>query len=387
MLPSRFFRRLISEQRRFKSSILDWQLKSIVNTNDTLELTVKDEKSSSRSLLIPFAWLRDHCNTHNYHAATNQRKNSMLNISIEAQIENASTSSLQDDVLSIRWKDGKISKFSIDDILSNSLNQDAQSSIGRKNSLVESWDNSTLKEIPQMRQSSVSLNAFCLNFLRYGLVIVNEVEATAQKTEELCKSILAIQDTFFGEFWVFSNESKDNEEEEYHEDTAYGNEEIGPHVDGTYFQNGLGIQVFHCLHPANKGGETVLIDGYKGAEILKEQYPDDYDILTKYKIDHQYIENGGNVQLHAVSSGNPVIQLDQHGNIAQIRNPLTDVQNGAGGGDDGAAAFKCALFVVECKTCCCVTLSRDFLRKDSFCRKEPALSRSDCRFEPGLFNC
>ena len=92
-----------------------------------------------------------------------------------------------------------------------------------------------------------------------------------QKTEELCKSILAIQDTFFGEFWVFSNESKDNEVrlwetlilvkgytfqgEEYHEDTAYGNEEIGPHVDGTYFQNGLGIQ---ALISNNLNGNSFL---------------------------------------------------------------------------------------------------------------------------------
>ncbi|VDM71214.1 unnamed protein product [Strongylus vulgaris] len=79
-------------------------------------------------------------------------------------------------------------------------------------------------------------------FIKYGVVMIDGVQASTQATEALCKRIAPIHDTFFGAFWVFSNRTQEDGQE-YHEDTAYGSEQIGPHTDGTYFDQAPGIQV------------------------------------------------------------------------------------------------------------------------------------------------
>jgi len=54
-----------------------------------------------------------------------------------------------------------------------------------------------------------------------------------------------MHNTFFGDFWHFGT---DNElGMATFDDTAYGSEEIGPHSDGTYFDQPPGIQVYIFL--------------------------------------------------------------------------------------------------------------------------------------------
>ncbi|GMS85036.1 hypothetical protein PENTCL1PPCAC_7211, partial [Pristionchus entomophagus] len=164
--------------------------------------------------------------------------------------------------------------------------------------------------------STFSFPEFSRKFAQFGFVSVDGVEHTPEATEEFVRSIGTIHDTYYGAFWVFDNnaEAQDN----YHEDTAYSNEEIGPHTDGTYFPQSPGIQVFHCLRPADKGGETMLVDGFAAAEKLKQENPSAYRILSTTPIDHHYIEKGAN-PLFSWSPSRPVIELTADGGYAQIR--------------------------------------------------------------------
>ncbi|KHJ99348.1 hypothetical protein OESDEN_00660 [Oesophagostomum dentatum] len=78
--------------------------------------------------------------------------------------------------------------------------------------------------------------------------------------------------------------------------------------------------VFHCLHPAEEGGDTVLVDGFQCALALKQRNPEAFQILSNQKIEHHYVEGGANGSaLLSTSREKPVIELDSHGNIAQIR--------------------------------------------------------------------
>ncbi|KHJ99347.1 hypothetical protein OESDEN_00659 [Oesophagostomum dentatum] len=139
--------------------------------------------------------------------------------------------------LTIRWKDGLSSKFSVDDIVRSS-EIDQQVNVEK---YVNLWKQLTNDELPRMDISAFDMKQFAEFFVKYGLVMVDGVEANAQATEAFCRNIAPIHDTFFGAFWVFSNKTQEKGEE-YHEDTAYGNEEIGPHTDGTYFNQTPGIQ-------------------------------------------------------------------------------------------------------------------------------------------------
>ncbi|VDP21188.1 unnamed protein product, partial [Heligmosomoides polygyrus] len=93
---------------------------------------------------------------------------------------------------------------------------------------------------PAWFRSDFNMKTVAESFVKYGLVMVDGVEASAEATERLCRRVAPIHDTFFGAFWVFSNKAQ---EKGYHEDTAYGSNTIGPHTDGTYFNQTPGIQV------------------------------------------------------------------------------------------------------------------------------------------------
>ncbi|GMR46399.1 hypothetical protein PMAYCL1PPCAC_16594, partial [Pristionchus mayeri] len=77
-------------------------------------------------------------------------------------------------------------------------------------------------------------------------------------------------------------------------------------------------QVFHCLRPADEGGETPLVDAFAAAERLKDEYPSAFRILSTTLIDHQYTVKGEK-PLHAWAPARSVIELNDQGGIAQIR--------------------------------------------------------------------
>lgn len=45
------------------------------------------------------------------------------------------------------------------------------------------------------------------------------------------------------------------------------------------------MQILHCLQQTpTKGGDSIFSDGFKAASIMKDEYPDLYDILTEVPV-------------------------------------------------------------------------------------------------------
>lgn len=65
----------------------------------------------------------------------------------------------------------------------------------------------------------------------------------------------------------------------------------------------------------SKGGLSTIVDGFKVAEILKQENPSHFKNLTEIEVESEYIENG----FHYKCTG-PVIRIDQTTNkVNQIR--------------------------------------------------------------------
>jgi trimethyllysine dioxygenase len=53
------------------------------------------------------------------------------------------------------------------------------------------------------------------------------------------------------------------------------------HTDNSYYTDPCGLQIFHLLsHEQGSGGQTLLVDGFYAASILKELHPESYEILS-----------------------------------------------------------------------------------------------------------
>jgi trimethyllysine dioxygenase len=65
-------------------------------------------------------------------------------------------------------------------------------------------------------------------------------------------------------------------------DTAYTNLALAAHTDTAYFSEPAGLQMFHLLsHTEGSGGKSLLVDGFKAAEMLREEDRDSFDILRQ----------------------------------------------------------------------------------------------------------
>jgi trimethyllysine dioxygenase len=153
-----------------------------------------------------------------------------------------------------------------------------------------------------------AVKEFLEQVAQVGFSFVEGVPGTPQATQAVAARIAYTRQTIFGGYWDFTANLE-------HKDTAYTSMAIGPHTDGTYSLDAPGYQMFHCLAAECTGGENVLIDGFRIAEIMRRDAPADFQLLTEVAIPGQYIDEGRGIHLMA---RRPLFRLDDSGKVVQV---------------------------------------------------------------------
>lgn len=83
---------------------------------------------------------------------------------------------------------------------------------------------------------------------------------------------------------------------------------LGANVLCSGFSRPCSIQVFHCLKHEGTGGRTLLVDGFYAAEQVLRQAPDQFELLSKVPLKHEYVENVGDCHNHMIGVG-PVLNV------------------------------------------------------------------------------
>ena len=71
--------------------------------------------------------------------------------------------------------------------------------------------------------------------------------------------------------------------------------------------------MFHFIETTKTGGESLLVDGFKVAEILRSESPDEFDLLTQLHWQNVYANAGMDLR-----SSQPVIGLNQDGSVSHV---------------------------------------------------------------------
>ncbi|KIY03710.1 uncharacterized protein Z520_00401 [Fonsecaea multimorphosa CBS 102226] len=125
--------------------------------------------------------------------------------------------------------------------------------------------------------STLGLAQFLESIHTYGLCFIPSTPPTPSATQSLVERISHIRPTHYGGFWDFTSEPNPI-------DTAYTDDYLPPHTDTTYFTDPAGLQLFHCVTPADKGGESTFVDGFAAAAHLYEKFPQHYRALATYPV-------------------------------------------------------------------------------------------------------
>ncbi len=86
------------------------------------------------------------------------------------------------------------------------------------------------------------------------------------------------------------------------------------HTDNPYRSPVPGLQLLHCLVSENDGGESIVVDGFKAAAILREEAPDDFAMLTRHKVPFRFASTDTDLVARA-----RMITLDDRGEVEEVR--------------------------------------------------------------------
>ncbi|TWW74971.1 trimethyllysine dioxygenase, mitochondrial [Takifugu flavidus] len=249
---------------------------------------------------VSYVWLRDHC-CDSYNSVTHQRSLDTAAIDLAIRPQSAS---VEEDRLVITWPGGHVSSYSFKWLTENSYQEVKRKTVQPRilwNKDVYENANIASAKWDTFMKSDDELKTFLQNYLLYGIAFVDDVPATVEATEAVSQRVSLIRETTYGKMWCFTADLSRG-------DTAYTNMALDRHTDTSYFHEPCGIQVFHCLKHEGTGGRTLLVDGFYAAEKLRERSPENFELLTRVPIRHEYIEVSETHKNH-ISSVGPVLSV------------------------------------------------------------------------------
>jgi len=269
-----------------------------------IELSWNDGRSSAT---LPLMWLRDNCPA-SQHPDTRQRLVDTFRLRSDIA---ARAVSLEDQgrVLKVEWLEGgHVSRFNAGFLCGLRADPDVLPV------RIHTWNRDEIAaRVPCVPYAAfMSTDAAVKEFLEQiavlGFSFVEGVPGTPEATQAVAARIAYTRQTIFGGYWDFTANLE-------HKDTAYTSMAIGPHTDGTYSLDAPGYQMFHCLAAECTGGENVLIDGFRIAELMRRDAAADFELLTEVAIPGQYIDEGRGIHLMA---RRPLFRLDESGTLVQV---------------------------------------------------------------------
>ncbi|MAD41991.1 MAG: hypothetical protein CL623_06325 [Arcobacter sp.] len=117
------------------------------------------------------------------------------------------------------------------------------------------------------------LLSWLYNLRDFGISKIVNVENKLNTVKKVAERISFIRETNFGTvFDVISKQSANS--------AAYTNLKLPLHTDLPTRELQPGLQFLHCLANDASGGESILVDGFKIAEYMREKHKDEYKALS-----------------------------------------------------------------------------------------------------------
>ncbi len=87
------------------------------------------------------------------------------------------------------------------------------------------------------------------------------------------------------------------------------------HTDNPYRDPVPTLQILYCLENSAEGGDSIVVDGFRAAEKLRDQNPDGFALLAGYPARFEYKGEDG----VCLRSRRPMIELSPDGELVSIR--------------------------------------------------------------------
>ncbi|WP_420548301.1 2-trimethylaminoethylphosphonate dioxygenase [Curvivirga sp.] len=142
---------------------------------------------------------------------------------------------------------------------------------------------------------------------KYGFGIIQNVPQEEGMVLNILNSFGFVRETNYGKLFEVRTEENPN-------NLAFTPLGLNVHTDNPYRDPVPGLQALHCLESNNDGGESVFVDGYKVAELLRQEEPIYFDLLSSYHANFRFCDGKADLKNRAT-----VIGVDNFGHFTHIR--------------------------------------------------------------------
>ncbi|KAI0069138.1 Clavaminate synthase-like protein [Artomyces pyxidatus] len=276
------------------------------STSNRRQLATSSLTIPSLNATFPYRWLRDSCQCPEcVHPTTFQKLHRTTDIPSNLSPNTDGVRITQDGV-HVEWTSGHQS-FYPSEFLARYASPAALAAFHRDTARVP-WDRRRFVHSGRPSigyeelQMAHKLKEAIEQLAQYGLMIVEgvpNIETSDERCEArmLAKRLGELRWTFYGEAWDVKNVVNSR-------NIAYTNLYLGLHMDLQYFEHPPRYQVLHCLRNRVKGGASLFVDALHAANIMRERYPADFDILASTPVPFHYVNDG-----HHLHYSHPTIQL------------------------------------------------------------------------------
>ncbi|RKF40781.1 gamma-butyrobetaine,2-oxoglutarate dioxygenase [Agrobacterium deltaense] len=252
-----------------------------------------------------YYWLRDNCPT-SFDSQTRERVFDIFHVEgapAPAAIER------KHDALEIVWKgDGHKSRYTFDFLAQYSEGARRPDPADRPR---RAWYSDHYPAIarfsqPDLMADKQKVAAWLEAMIVEGVAVITDMPDSDQALTDLVRLMGHVRPTFFGEFFDVKTHIKPT-------NLAYTAKALELHTDTPAEEVAPGVQFLHCRANSVEGGQNLFLDGVAVANDLREEFPDDFKLLSETEIPY-YCEHDH----YDVRSRQRVIELDEHGEVSGV---------------------------------------------------------------------
>ncbi|MCH9674864.1 MAG: TauD/TfdA family dioxygenase [Gammaproteobacteria bacterium] len=250
-----------------------------------------------------YLWLRDNCPS-GFHPTTHERVFDILSVPEDVRVAQAH---VEAGALHLSWaQDAHQGVYNLDwlERFAESQSDDMP--------VVTTWDASLRGTLPTVEyadvtQSKPGLQRWMEALCEYGIVLLTGGPSREDEVLRLTGLIGPPRPTNFGAtFDVISKPNPNN--------NAYTAIELFAHMDLPNWHRPPDYQFLYCLTNSAPGGESVLVDGFRVANVLRDEDPEAFEVLTRVPMQFRFHDQSADIQ-----SVTPAIRLDARGEVREIR--------------------------------------------------------------------
>lgn len=290
----------------WRSFSTDHLLLSAQAQQDAVAVRWSDDLDS----LYHYQWLRDNCQCAQcVHPVTREQVFEIVDVAEDLKPEQVQLTHNGD--LAVTWEDGHQSLYGAGWLRSHSYDAASRAERQAEQRTVQTW----MADLPiptfdfkAVMSEDKALLQWLLAARDVGLSRLVNMPTDEEIMEQVAHRISFIRESNFGV--VFEVRTK----VEAVNTNAYTSLELPHHTDLPTRELQPGLQFLHCLINDATGGDSTFVDGFAIAQRLRDQYPEDFRLLTQTPVSFRNKAPQSDYRSLA-----PIIGLDARGEISEIR--------------------------------------------------------------------